>query len=189
MLRSLNSFRRSRLVTFSLAVGAAVALGACSNDDDSPTAPVAAVVLDRPAAATVVSDSMAILGVVSRLDAAWGAMDAAAWSREFSPDAQFVNILGQTMDGNTAIRDRHGFLFSGPFKGSRLASTVSRLKFVGPLAAVVECNQNLTGYVALPPGARETQPGVLKTRMVHVLAKLNGTWLIISTQNTQLQPA
>jgi uncharacterized protein (TIGR02246 family) len=146
-------------------------------------------VLDRPAAATVVSDSMAILGVVSRLDAAWSAMDAAAWSREFSSDAQFVNILGQTMDGSTAIRDRHAFLFSGPFKGSRLVSTVSRLKFVGPLAAFVECNQNLTGYVALPPGARETQPGVLKTRMVHVLAKVNGTWTIISTQNTQLQPA
>lgn len=189
MLRSSISLRRPRLLPPALALAAAVALAGCSNDDGSPTAPVTSVVLDRPTAANVVSDSVAILGVVARLDAAWSAMDAVAWSKEFSSDAQFVNILGQTMDGNTAIRDRHAFLFNGPFKGSRLASTVSRLKFVGPLAAVVECNQSLTGYVALPPGARETQPGVLKTRMVHVVAKVNGTWTVISTQNTQLQPS
>lgn len=178
------------LRAFPIAIATVASLAAaCSDDKEAPTAPVSAVVLDRPAAANATADSLSILAVVSRLDAAWAAMDATAWAREFTADAQFVNILGQTMDGATAIRDRHAFLFNGPFKGSRLVSTVSRLKFVGPLAAVVECNQNLTGYVALPPGARETQPGVLKTRMVHVVAKVNGTWTVVSTQNTQLQPA
>jgi len=187
MLRSLRAPSTLRF----LPVVATLVLfsAACSDDDKSPTAPVVVPVLDRPAAATVVADSTAILGIVARLDAAWGAMDAVAWAREFAPDAQFVNILGQTMNGATAIRDRHAFVFNGPFKGSRLTSTVSRLRFVGPLAAVVECNQDLTGYVALPPGSRETQPGVLKTRMVHMVAKVNGTWTVISTQNTQLQPS
>jgi uncharacterized protein (TIGR02246 family) len=132
---------------------------------------------------------LAVQAVITRLDATWVAMDAAAFSREFATDAQFVNILGQTMTGQADVLSRHQFLFSGPFKGSKLQSTIVRQRFLGPVSASVESDAQLTGYVALPPGSRETSTGVLRTRFLHVLQKVNGTWVIKSATNTAVAPS
>jgi uncharacterized protein (TIGR02246 family) len=159
-------------------------LGACSSDDATAPDPV-----DRPAASVAASDSLAVRAVIARLDAAWGAMDATAFSKEFASDAQFVNILGQTMNGQAEVLARHQFLFGGPFKGSKLQSTIARQRFLGPVSASVETDAQLTGYVALPPGARETSPGVLRTRFLHVLQKVDGIWVIKSATNTAVAPS
>lgn len=160
-----------------------LACAACSAD--STTAPLA---LDRPAAADAVSDSLAVRAVIGRLDAAWKAMDPAGFAKEFATDAQFVSIIGLRMNGQSEILTRHQFLFGGPFKGSTLLSAVVRLRFLGPLAATVETDAQLTGYAALPAGVVETAPGVLRTRFLHVLQKVNGVWSITSGQNTSIPP-
>lgn len=68
-------------------------------------------------------------------------------------------------------------------------STPTRMRFLGPLAAVLDMDQQQTGYVALPPGVQATAPGVLRTRVIHVVSKVGAQWKIVFTQNTALLPA
>jgi hypothetical protein len=46
----------------------------------------------------------------------------------------------------------------------------------------------LAGYARLPPGIGETEPGVLETRLVDVLQKIDGDWRIVFSQNTAIVP-
>lgn len=97
-------------------------------------------------------------------------MDANASAKESAASAQFVNLLGRNRNARAEILARHQFLFTGPFRGSRLQTTILRLRFLGPVAAGVESEAQLTGYVTLPPGARETSPGGgLRSRYLHGL--------------------
>jgi uncharacterized protein (TIGR02246 family) len=87
-----------------------------------------------------------------------------------------------------SMQARHHEIFQGVFRGSRHHGTVRRLQFLGPDAAVADVDIAVTGYKALPPGSRATEPGVLRTRMKHVLARSNGVWKIASSQNTAVAP-
>jgi uncharacterized protein (TIGR02246 family) len=136
----------------------------------------------------VASDDEAIRQVIANLDDAWLKGDAKAWCRDYLPDAQFVNILGTVLDGVPAIEKRHAEIFETIFKGSRLISTVRKVRYLSPTSVVVETDLDHVGYKALPPGIAATVEGVLKTRMKHVLIKQDGKWRIVASQNTAVAP-
>ncbi|HET9250738.1 MAG TPA: SgcJ/EcaC family oxidoreductase [Candidatus Eisenbacteria bacterium] len=145
---------------------------------------LASPVLARGTAA----DSTAIHGIVAELDSAWARGDAGLWASHYAPDAEFINILGMLFPDVKSMQARHHEIFQGVFRGSRHQGFLRRLRFLGSDAAVADVDVSVTGYKALPPGSRASEPGVLRTRMKHVLARTNGVWRIVSSQNTAVAP-
>jgi len=135
------------------------------------------------------ADEAAIRKLVDAQTEAWNRSDAAAWSKDFAPDAAFINIAGGVFNGRPEIEKRHAFVFDTLFKGSRTQVTVTRLVFVDANVAVVDMEHVVTAFTGLPPGVQPTEPGVLKTRMRDVMKKAGKTWQIVAGQNTDVKPA
>lgn len=135
-----------------------------------------------------VPDEIAIRKLVSEQTKAWNQHDAQAWVRDFSQDADFINIIGTHFNGQNATKVRHAALFNGIFKNTHLEVKIWKVRLLGSQAAIVETVQTLRGYDALPPLIQPTEPGVLKTRMKYVLHKQAGRWKIVSAQNTAIHP-
>jgi uncharacterized protein (TIGR02246 family) len=150
-------------------------------------------VLAPPAAADSAkarsTDEAAIRALVATQAEAWNRSDAAAWSRDFAPDAEFINIAGTVFKGRAEIESRHAFVFNTLFKGSRTQVTVTRVLFLGGDVAVTDMEHRVTGYSGLPPGVQPTEPGVLKTRMRYVMKKSGKRWEVVAGQNTDVKPA
>jgi uncharacterized protein (TIGR02246 family) len=168
-----------RGVTASLLVAGLLA-AACDRE-----APTAARTLTPSAASSSVSaekagtprrDALGAVDLVARWDAAWAAGDAAGIAALFTEDAEFVNGRGQVAVGTAAIAAQHAGLFAGPFKGSRLRSTVRRVTVLTGTVAVIDVDTELTGFSALPPGTPVTSPGVQRGRHKRVVVKRRGEW-------------
>jgi uncharacterized protein (TIGR02246 family) len=137
------------------------------------------------------ADETAIRKLVAEQTEAWNRHDAAAWSKDFAPEADFVNIFGGVFQGREEIAKRHADIFLTLFKDSHTEVTVRRLVFIGKAkdVAVVDADHVVTGYGELPPTIRASgEPAALRTRMKYVLQKVKGRWLIIAGQNTDVKP-
>ncbi len=134
------------------------------------------------------ADSAAIRGIIADLDSAWAHADAERWAAHYAPDADFINILGMLMPDRESMKARHHDIFTGVFRGSRHTGTLRRLRFLDADVAIADVDVAVTGFASLPPGSRATEPGVLRTRMRHVLARVDGEWRIVTSQNTAILP-
>lgn len=79
-------------------------------------------------------------------------------------------------------------LFGTIFRDSTLQAEVQHIRFTDADTAVAEVVFRVVGYEGLPPGIGETAPGVLETRLVDVLQKIDGHWRIVFSQNTAIVP-
>jgi uncharacterized protein (TIGR02246 family) len=135
-------------------------------------------------------DEAVIRQLVAAQTEAWNRHDAAAWSKDFAPDADFVNIVGTVFQGRPEIEKRHAAIFASIFKESRTQVTVRRLVFLGHDVAVVDMDHEVSGHSGLPPGVQNTDAsGTLLTRMKFVMKKNAGKWQIVAAQNTDVKPA
>ena len=139
-------------------------------------------------AAQSAADERAIRDALLSLPDAWNARDASAWVENFTPDSGFVNILGMKFPNRASNEERHAALFATIFRDSTLQADVLHIRFTGSDSAVAEVLFRLVGYTALPPGISDTVPGVLETRLVNVLQKIDGYWRIVFSQNTAIVP-
>ena len=131
----------------------------------------------------------AICQLLDEQVAAWNAGDAEAWCKDFTHDAEFVNILGMHFQGRDANARRHGELFGSIFKGSHLELQDVKVRVFGDSAAIAEAVLDLTHFRGLPPGIRPTcGDGVLQTRMHYVLVHEADRWRIVFSQNTAVMP-
>ncbi|MDI1446011.1 SgcJ/EcaC family oxidoreductase [Polyangium sp. 6x1] len=135
------------------------------------------------------NDEAILRKLVAEQTEAWNHHDAAAWSKSFAPDAEFINIVGTIFNGRDEIQKRHALLFDSVFKESRTEVTVRKLRIIDPDVAVVDMDHVVTGYTALPPGVQATEQGVLRTRMRYVIKQSAGAWSIVAGQNTDVKPA
>lgn len=143
------------------------------------------------AAATAASQSQTeapLRDTVARLTAAWNAGNGGAWGAEFWPDGSLINILGVVFPNAVAVSAVTTKILAGPFAGSTFAPSISRLRFVGSDAAVVDVDVSVTNFRALPPGAIATAPGLLLTRLALVFERRGGVWKIEAAQNTAVLP-
>ncbi len=134
------------------------------------------------------ADSAAILHVVAELDSAWNRADAARGAVNWVEDCDFVNIFGMVLPNREIMQARHHEIFVGIFRGTHHEARLRKLRFLGSDVAIADVEITVTGFKDLPPGTRPTRPGVLETRMKHVLTKVDGTWKIVATQNTAVAP-
>jgi uncharacterized protein (TIGR02246 family) len=175
-----------------LALLTAVSIAGC---DDSPT--VAAPRPDAIAAPDALAARMGTVppamerGIQELLQtwlASWASMDGHAYAANYAEDAEFINPLGGVLSGRQAIAATHVFLFNGPFAGSVHNVQVRRIAPLTGTLAIVDMDNLLTGYVALPPGLAETAPGELATRVRQVVGKTGSRWEILAQQITRIAP-
>ena len=126
----------------------------------------------------------AVRSLIADLDEAWNRGDAPAWARHYAEDGELVNILGGVFTGRDAITRRHAEILSTVFQGSRHRGKIRNVRWLGPDAAVVDVDVELSNYKALPPGIPEAPDHVLRTRLKHILSKTGGEWKIVASQNT-----
>jgi len=120
---------------------------------------------------------------------AWNRRDAGAWVSSFDQDSGFTNILGMHFPDRAANEARHAELFRTIFANSTLTAEVLGVRPVGDAGAVAEVRFTLVGHERLPPDMEETEPGVLRTRLITVLEHRDGSWHVLAAQNTAIAPA
>jgi len=126
--------------------------------------------------------------IVQTQEAAWNNGNARAWGSVFSEDATFVNIRGELYQGRSAIIQLHVRILEGPYKGSHTTMSIWRITQLADEVALIETDNEVTGFQALPPGVVATSAGTLRTRLRYVAKKQDGEWQIISAQNTAVLP-
>jgi uncharacterized protein (TIGR02246 family) len=190
---------RRNAVLSGAALGMALLFGGCGS-----AAPTEAPVVARPLTSSGPSasagaafdgvgapqgDEAGVEAVATAWDAAWNAGDASALAALFVDDAEFINGRGQLAIGAAAIRAQHAASLAGPFRGSHTAGHIRRITFLSGTTAVLDVDNELTGFAALPPGTVATSPGLQRGRHKRVLVKRAGTWRIVLMQITTVAPA
>ncbi|RST29621.1 SgcJ/EcaC family oxidoreductase [Sphingomonas ginkgonis] len=79
-------------------------------------------------------DRAAADALCAALTAAWNAGDGDAFAAVFSPQADFVNVLGHHACGRDEIAAGHRGIFESVYKGSRNRFSVQDLRDLGGLA-------------------------------------------------------
>jgi uncharacterized protein (TIGR02246 family) len=170
----------------------ALLASACS-DSSTPTALPSAdatTVLEAKVGTNPPGQVQHIEALMNALLAAWAAKDAAAYAAPFAEDVEFIGPTAVILSGREAIRVQHAFLFGpmGPFRQSTQTLEIRRIEFLTGTIAIVDLNSALTGFLGLPPGLRETEPGVVRNVVRWVVVKQRGEWLIQGQQMTPVPP-
>lgn len=131
----------------------------------------------------------AIEAMLAVQQSAWNKGDSATYTSVFSDDIDFINIRGQIFTGKDAVTKLHGQIFAGPFKSSDVSIAMRGFKLLAPGVALVDTDQTVTQYTALPPGVTPTSTGTLVTHFKLVaLRQADGSWKFTSGQNTSVLP-
>jgi uncharacterized protein (TIGR02246 family) len=133
-------------------------------------------------------DEAAVAGIAAAWDAAWNAGDAGGIAALFVDDAEFINGRGQIAQGAATIYAQHAASLAGVFNGSHTHGTVRGIAFLSGTTAVLDVDNTLTGFKALPPGTVATEPGVQRGRHKRVVVKRAGVWRILQMQITTIAP-
>lgn len=117
--------------------------------------------------------------------AAWMDRDADALAALFAEDADFVNVVGIWWEDRAAIRKAHHYGLTTFFRASRLTLGRTKLRRIGPDAAVVHARMILTGQIAPDGSEAGRRTGILSFVMAR---QEDGGWLCVSAQNTDIVP-
>jgi uncharacterized protein (TIGR02246 family) len=119
--------------------------------------------------------------------AAWNVGDEKAFSRSVSADVSFTNIRGTVFYGHQVFEDRHREIFQGFFKGSKLAMSVSKIRYVRPDVAIVDVITDISQLQGRPPGVNVSADGRIHTRLQEVFVKEGENWFITSYHNVDVK--
>jgi uncharacterized protein (TIGR02246 family) len=124
------------------------------------------------------ADEAALRDSLTQYVAAWNASDAAKMETFYTDDATEVNTWGMETKGRAAIVK--GFAeakASDDFKGSKIAVTVTTIRFIRPDVAVSHGTYTVTGGKMPPEGLKGhyqtvdvKQGGAWKTATLHLAA-------------------
>lgn len=128
------------------------------------------------------TDEAAIHQLLRELEDAWNRGDAQAYGARYQEDGTFTNVNGTFYDGREAFNRRHEEGFRSIYRGSTVALTPRKLRFIRPDVAVVDIDASLSGLQA-PPGVQAGPDGALHTCLLLVLVKEGGSWWMTSYHN------
>ncbi|MGX1808978.1 SgcJ/EcaC family oxidoreductase [Nocardia sp. NPDC055321] len=127
------------------------------------------------------TDEIAIHSLLRAQMDAWAAGDGAAFADTFTPDADFVSVIGEFVRGRAELATVMQEGFDGFMKGTRMAEPdTTTLRFPASNVAVlvtVGDRPMLPGEPA-PPEARSVQ--------TRVAVRENAIWLFTTFQNTRI---
>jgi uncharacterized protein (TIGR02246 family) len=129
------------------------------------------------------ADESEIQQLLCELIDAWKAGDAKAYGARYRPDGTFTNVNGGFYVGREEFDLRHDEVFRGVFKGTTLSLTIRNLRFVRPEVALVDLDVGVIGCRKQPPGIQIGSDGALRTCLLMVLTKDQGSWWIAAYHN------
>jgi uncharacterized protein (TIGR02246 family) len=127
------------------------------------------------------ADEQALRDIVAQLETAWNNGDSVAWTKPFAEDADFIHVLGGHFTGAPAIEHGHRVIFDTIYKGSALKLEVEKIRFVGETVAIVFL---FTTLKVVQPGL----PPQMNARPTLIAERRDGTWKIVTFQNTLVTP-
>lgn len=133
------------------------------------------------------ADDGQIQAIVAEQVKAWNTGDAVTFSKSFAPEGSFTNIRGTVFYGHKTFEDRHKEIFTGFFKGSKLAMTITRIRFVRPDVAIVDLATEVSNLSGAPPGVKLNAEGRIATRLQQVFVRDQGTWRVESYHNVDVK--
>jgi uncharacterized protein (TIGR02246 family) len=129
------------------------------------------------------TDTAAIKRLLERVDAAWGSGDGAAYGADFTADATHITYVGTLYRGADEIGRAHQALFDSFLKGTRIASVIEEIRFLGADAAVVVTRGNTYKGDKVPSADR-----LAKIQTYTVVREPGGAWRVAAFQNTLRKP-
>lgn len=118
--------------------------------------------------------------VLARLPETWNRSDMRSYSALFSPDVDFVNIVGMWWKGH-AENERQHLALQERFKGTKWTNTETKIRFLKPDVAVAHVLWEMTGYARMSG----EKVSVLKGVITAIFTKNGSEWLITAFQNTE----
>jgi uncharacterized protein (TIGR02246 family) len=126
------------------------------------------------------SDVSAIRNLEQSWCEAWNAHDVRLLSNLLAPNADFVTVAGDWLQGRNDFRKFHNVLHSTTFKHSTFAVTRNTVRFIGPRLALTHVLWRIAGDFDPDGTPRKPRTGIF----TQVLQKSRGKWLILASQNT-----
>jgi uncharacterized protein (TIGR02246 family) len=142
----------------------------------------------RGVAQTPSEDEAKIRAIVQSEEDAWNRGDAEGFAAHYAEDGSFTNVIGQQLYGKKAFIGQHAKIFSTIYKGSHNVFTVSKVTFVRPDVALVEIDGVLSGALRTPPGLKEFEDGALHVKLLEVITREKGSWVIAAFHNVAVYP-
>lgn len=124
-------------------------------------------------------DEKAIEDIVRKMEDCWNAYDSASMASLFVEDATLIQIYGGQLDGRAAIEGSHRAIFDTIYKGSHGTITLRGIRFLGPDVAIAFTRAHVKYFEA-------GEPREIVTRPTLILAREQGTWRIVTFQNTRI---
>ena len=133
------------------------------------------------------ADEARIRRIIAEQVTAWNGGDGRAFSASFAENGSFTNIRGTVFYGHRAFEDRHIEIFGAFFKGSKLAMSPTRIRFVRPDVAIVDIATEVSELRDTPPGVTAAADGKIHTRLQQVFVKDDGEWWVESYHNVDVK--
>ena len=129
------------------------------------------------------ADETEIQKLIDELTGAWKRGDPKAYGARVMANATFTNVNGELYVGREAFDRRHAEIFGGVFRGTTLAMTINKLRFVRPDVAIADIDTEVSGSRLRPQGVAVGPDGVLRSRLLMALVKEQGAWWIAAYHN------
>jgi uncharacterized protein (TIGR02246 family) len=130
------------------------------------------------------SDEETIRRVVVVMTEEFNRHDAKAASQMYLPDAQFVTVRGEVMNGQSAIEKGLASIVGTRAKNATQRTLDVAVKFVRPDVALVHVKNELSGLVATDGQALPSHQEL----SLRVFIKESGVWRVAAFQNTLIRP-
>jgi uncharacterized protein (TIGR02246 family) len=137
---------------------------------------------ELPTDPPAISDEEGIQGVLQGFTGGWNMHNAKIFSKVFTQDADFTNVLGMYRHGRTAIEEIHAPGFEGIWASSTLSITKSKIRFIKPDVAAVDAVWDLIGLKKQDGSDSPDRNGLLN----FIMTKNNDGWLISVMHNMDL---
>ena len=126
------------------------------------------------------SDEEAIRGAIAEMADGFNRHDAAAATRMYAPDADFVGVRGERARGRAEAEKGLANAFRTRAREATLRTEDVEVRFVRPDVAIVHVVNELSGLVA-PDGQRLPPHREVGVR---VFVRNDGTWQVAAFHNT-----
>jgi uncharacterized protein (TIGR02246 family) len=129
-------------------------------------------------------DEAAIRKVILEMTYGFNAHDGKAAARMYTPDARFVSVRGDMMNGQPAIERGLSSILTSRAKNATQRTLDVTVRFIRPEVALANVTNELSGLVA-PDGQGLPSQRELSLR---VFVKDTGVWQVAAFHNTMVAP-
>ncbi|MEO8053883.1 MAG: SgcJ/EcaC family oxidoreductase [Acidobacteriota bacterium] len=132
------------------------------------------------------AEEPALRKAVDDEEAAWNRADAKGLATLLRDDATYADAFGGVARGRAEVDKRIAEVLSA-WRGTRIALKVRKIRVLKPDVALVEADEELTGWKKLPPGFKADADQTLRMRLLQVFLKESGLWRVAASYEVDVK--